>query len=188
MILSGILLYAPFIQHYFDLERVSVYTSPFYRMIEFTIGLIIAQINTSDINNKKMSIIRKPYSLVISSILLLLGVTLGRRMGLPVDYMLFNIVALPCFVVIIISLGNMKFDSLKDARVLLYLSSLSFTFFLCQVLHLWRISRFFYNFIGVDSNILRILISFTLCLLGSIAIHHLFEKPATAFLKKKFIL
>lgn len=187
IILCGILFYAPIIQHYFHLNSVSVYTSPFYRLIEFTIGVIIAQINTSSAESKLLNIIRKPYSWAISLMVLIVGVTIGREYGLPADYMLFNIVAIPCFIVIIMSLGSIKFDSIKNTRFLLYLSSISFAFFLCQILPLWGISRYLYDWIGVESNAIRILLSFTICTIGAIVLHQLVEKPATVFLKKRLL-
>ena len=187
LLLSAILFYAPFIQHYFHLNSVSVYTSPFYRLIEFIIGVVIAQINTSGLENKFLTIVRKPYSWAISSVLLILGLTMGRRFGLPDDYMLYNIVVVPCFIVIIMSSGSMKFESIKNPAFILYLSKLSFAFFLCQTLPLWAVSRHLCRWAGMESNILRILLSFAVCLVGAVLMHHFVEKPSGAFLKKKFL-
>jgi len=187
VILSGLLLYAPFIQHYFHLDSVSIYTSPFYRLLEFTIGVIIGQLNTLQNDNKLINVLRKPYCLVLSILLMFVIVSAGRKCGLPADYMLFNIVALPCFIVMIISLGSMKFKEIKDTRLLLYLSSISFTFFLCQILPLWDLSRFLYDTISIESNLLKILLSFTICMLGAILIHHVVEVPVSSYFKKKLL-
>lgn len=187
VVLCSILFYAPFIQHFFQLNDLSVYTSPFYRLIEFVLGIIIAQINTMPIENKLLLVIRKPIICTLAFVLLVVLVSMGRRFDLPVDYMLYNIVTVPCFLVIITSLGSMRFKSIKRPCFLLYLSNISFTFFLCQVLPLWGISRFLYALISIESNLIRILISFMTCMIGSIAIYYSFEKPATSFLKKKLL-
>ncbi len=187
VVFGGLLLYAPFIQHYFHLDSVSIYTSPFYRLLEFTIGVIIAQMNTTQDNIKLLNRFRKPYSLVLAILLLFVIVTAGRRYGLPTDYMLFNIIALPCFSIIIISLGSMKFENIKGSRLLLYLSSISFTFFLCQILPLWVISKYLYGLLSYESNGLRIILSFTICLIGAVLIHHVIEKPVSGYLKAKLL-
>lgn len=185
----GLLFYAPFVQHYLDLDNFSIYTSPFYRLMEFCIGVIIAQFNTANCedNSKLFYLIRKPYSMVASLVLLISLVTLGRKMGVPSNYMMFNIIAVPCFVCMIISLGSMKCNYLFGKRTLLYLSSISFTFFLCQTLPLWKVSGYFYNIIAGESNILRVLLSFTICITGAMIIHHVVEKPISSYLKFKFL-
>lgn len=186
-VLCGILFYAPFVQHYFHLYYLSVYTSPFYRLIEFVLGIIIAQINTMAVKTRCLSLIRKPISCFMAIVLLVLSVSMGRRFGLPADYMLFNIAAVPCFMVITMSLGSMKFEFIKNPRLFLYLSGIAFAFFLCQVLPVWAASRYLCGLIGVDSNVVRILMSFTICLMGAIVLHHCVEKPIAAFLKKKLL-
>lgn len=186
-VLCGILLYAPFVQHYFQLHYLSVYTSPFYRLIEFLIGIIIAQLNTMTVKNRCLSLVRKPISCFMAIVLLVLSVSMGRRYGLPVDYMLFNIAAVPCFMVIMMSLGSMKFEFIKNPRFLLYLSGIVFAFYLCQILPIWGVSRYLCGLIDVESNVLRILVSFSVCFVGAITLHHVVEKPIAAFLKKKLL-
>lgn len=186
-VLCGLLFYAPFVQHYFHLDKLSVYTSPFYRLIEFTLGIIIAQINTARVESGFVSLIKKPISCFVAVVLLVVSVSMGRRFGLPIDYMLFNIAAVPCFMVIIMSLGSMKFESVKNPRFLLYLSRISFAFFLCQILPVWGVCRYLYGLIGEESNAIRIVLSFTICLVGAIVLHHCVEKPIAAFLKKKLL-
>ena len=187
LVLCGILIYAPFIQHYFHLNKVSVYTSPFYRLIEFTIGVIIAQINTANVESKLLAIIRKPLSCFVFLIVLVMMASMWRRLGLPNDYMIFNVVAVPCFIVIMMSLGSMRLNKMRNPVFLIYLSSISYAFFLVQVLPLWRVSGYLCGLIGIESNIIRILVSFSICLIGAVALHHSVEKPAITYLKKKLL-
>mgnify|MGYP003420872992 FL=1 len=122
LIVAGILLYAPIVRGYFKLQLI--YSNPFYRLLEFTIGILLAQINNSATNSRILNFCMTKVSFVISVGLLVSLITLGRYLGLPRDYMLFNWIAIPCFVAIIIAMGKIPFPSLQDNRVLQYLSKI----------------------------------------------------------------
>ena len=68
-----------------------------------------------------------------------------------------------------------------------YLSSISFTFFLCQVLPLWGICRRIVEHLNSTNNGLKIIISFAICFVGAILIHELIEKPSVKILRKKLL-
>ena len=126
-------------------------------------------------------------SLILSVILLVLCITLAKHFYISDDYMLFNWVALPCFIVIFFNLGTLKMKTLQESRLLRYLSGISFTFFLCQVLPLWTISNFLCNIIGNDNNLTKIIISLSVCFIGAIIIHEIIEKPSSKYLKRKLL-
>lgn len=185
LIVAGILLYAPIVRGYFKLQLI--YSNPFYRLLEFSIGILLAQINNSATNSRILKFCMTKVSFVISVGLLVSLITLGRYLGLPRDYMLFNWIAIPSFVAIIIAMGKIPFPSLQDNRVLQYLSKISFTFFLCQVLPIWAISRKVCDMIMPDNNMIRIITSFTICVVGAVMIHEFVETPISNFLRKKYL-
>ena len=80
----------------------------------------------------------------------------------------------------------MKFQKIQQSAIVRYLSSISFTFFLCQILPIWTLSKVICTYMN-SNNIVRIAISFSLCLCGAILIHERIEKPASKFLKKKLL-
>lgn len=185
IVLIGILLYAPIVQMFFKLQPI--YSNPFYRLLEFTIGILLAQNNCSSIDNKILNLFRNKYMLMFSVVLLVVLISLALHIGIPNNYMLLNWIAIPCFCVMIIALGVIPFSSLKNNRTLAYLSSISFTFFLCQVLPVWTVSGKVCDWIGIDINILKIVVSFLFCVVGAVLIHELVEKPASKLLKEKFL-
>lgn len=182
---TGILLYAPIVQQYFNLH--SIYTNPFYRLLEFSIGIILAQINYSAKENKVFVFMRSKITLICVVVLLIVLISIAIRYGMPADYMLLNWIALPCFSVILLASGSISFPSLSNNKVLQYLSSISFTFFLCQVLPLWIVSQKVCSLLGSNSNLIKILVSFIFCILGAVIIHECIEKPASKFLKEKLL-
>lgn len=185
-LLSFLLLYAPIVQLYFNLQRI--YTNPFYRLLEFFIGILLAEINCSYDGFKLLSIIRNKVTLIIVTLLLVIMTTIAVRKGVPTDFMLFNWIALPCFCCIILALGKIECDFLRESKVILYLSKISFPFFLCQVLPLWALSRKICGALGSDANIIRILVSFTLCFIGAVVMHEFVEIPAARALRRQLLL
>lgn len=184
-VLCGILLYAPFVEYAFQLQ--SIYDNPFFRLMEFTVGVIIAQINCSDCRYGVLKVLRSRYSLISVIIVFIVSVSIARHMGAPADYMLFNWIAIPCFVGLMIPLGTLSFSSIQNNKVLLYLSSISFTFFLCQIGPIWKYSGILCEIIGSEANFLKIAISFFYCLVGAVLIHELIEKPSAKYLRSKLL-
>lgn len=178
-----VLLYSPIIQHKFGLA--DLYSNPFFRFLEFSVGVILADFHLCF----RVQIGAKTNVMLVGALMVVLfyGVTLAYRAGIPANYMLYDWVALPCFSVILILLGKKRFLKLQHSKLLIYLSSISFTFFLSQVLPLWAISRHVLTFFGWEGNIIRILLSFTICLVSAILIHEFVEKPSAKFLKYKLL-
>ncbi|WP_028907728.1 acyltransferase family protein [Xylanibacter ruminicola] len=185
IVLCLILFYIPIVRLYFHLESTAIYANPFYRLIEFFIGMIFACGCCKNENNKMQdNYIFNIIILIVAITFLILFISFGREMGIPRDYMLFNIIVLPSLSIIIVLLSRMRFSKLKHSKLILYLSGISFTFFLCQILPLWTISCKICNIIGSENNMLKITVSFVSCLIGAIIIHEFIEKPSSAIMKK----
>lgn len=187
VILCGLLLYAPLVRIYFHLDMVTIYANPFYRLLEFMIGVILAQIVCAGTKPRFFSFFINCISLIVAVFFMLFSISVIRHFFHSNDYMLYNWIALPCFIVIILNLALLPYKSIQHHKYVAYLSSIAFTFFLCQVLPLWSASRFVCNILGRDNNFLKIGISFSLCLLGAVLIHEVIEKPASRYLKNKLL-
>lgn len=185
IVLSGILLWSPFVQHYFHLK--TIYSNPFFRALEFTIGILVSQLNTSSSPSKLICIIRKPLCCLLSLVGLVVGVSVARKMNIPGDYMLYSWVALPCFVSLMISLGSYNFGKLQHSKVIKYLSELSFCLFLGQIIYVWYAVKFAFGYVGIESNTMKILVSFTIVLCIANVLHYFVEVPASRYLKQRFI-
>lgn len=181
-----ILLYAPIVGNHFYLEWVTIYANPFYRLLEFTIGIMLAQIIAS--NRESILRFSNISTLFTMTFLFILFVSIAREIDArPHDYMLFNWIAISCFSAIIMILSTMKFHLIQQSKIVGYLSGISFTFFLCQVLPLWKCSRLICTYINNDTNIMKIVVSFILCFLGAVVIHECIEKPSSNYLKMKLL-
>lgn len=158
------------------------YENPFYRGIEFTCGLIIADINIS-YNGKIMRFLRSWSTLIISIIILIVGISLVQNYMDISDYMLLNIIALPCFIIMLFPLGYLKMPNIENSRIVNYLSKISYAFFLSQYFA-WITGKWFVDLIGYNQNWVRILFSLTLCIVISVIMYELIQRPITRLIKK----
>ena len=184
-LLVFIILYAPLVQIFFKLQ--TIYSNPFYRLIEFTIGVLLAPI--SEISDSGcLKILRTKCSSLIITVTFVILILLARHIGVPAHYMLFNWIAVPCFCALILSIAKIPFSRIANNKTILYLSSISFTFFLCQVLPLWAISHSVCEMMGTNSNLVKIVVSLSICMIGAIFIHECVERPLSKLLKRKLLL
>lgn len=125
-----------------------------------------------------------PLAFIFALIVQIFVVSLAFYSGIvPHDYMLYKWIALPTFVIMILSLSKHNLRIEHGNRMISYLSGISFTFYLFQALPIWSASRKIYAIIGIDSTYLKFSISFLICLIGAI-FYELFEKPLTKYLKQ----
>lgn len=181
-----ILLWSPIIQQIFNLQ--TIYSNPFFRTLEFLLGVLVSQLNLFvDENNRMMRFIRSPFTCALSVFMLIVGVSMLKKYGLPNDYMLYSLVALPCFLCIIISLGYHRFNIAHGSKIILYLSKISFSFFLSQIIYMWYVVRDVLVYTGLYTNLIKIFVSLLVCVITANILHYLIEVPSSRFLKKKFL-
>lgn len=186
VILSAVLLYSPFVQHYFDLP--SLYDNPFFRVLEFTVGILVCQLNLSQSDSSRViAMLRKHQIGLMSVICLVVGVMAARHFRLPADYMMYNCVALPCFVSLLFSLGHHKFTLLAGWKVIPYLSGLSFPFYLSQIAAVWSGVQYGLSYTGWDNNVMRILVSAFLCFGLANIFRYAIDCPIGKYLKAKLL-
>ena len=182
-VMVAILFLAPLVQRHFQLA--SIYTNPFFRILEFCIGIIIAQINNSDTKISLSKFFKSKLVLLFVVVIMISGVSLsydfintaGR------DYMMMNWVSLPCFILIFLLLGNVEFRNIKNSKIILYCSNLSYSFFLAQFF-IWPISYKTTQYLNSNTNIGNIVVSFLICMGVSIFLHEFVEKPSAKLLSK----
>ena len=156
--------------------------------MEFTLGIIVSSVNREMMRKHIPYILRSTIILSLVIISLVAGVSLGDiYLDGHRDFMLMNWVALPCFVMIFLILGNARFDALAGNRFVSYMSALSYAFFLAQFF-VWPLSYQALNrWIGIDNNIVRIIVSFTICAGISMLLHECAERPSSKFLRAKLL-
>lgn len=184
--LSAILLYSPFVQLFFDLQ--SIYSNPFFRLLEFTIGVLVCQMNANgDTKCRIIQFLRKPAVCILTIAALFLVVSVAFYIGIPADFMLYSWVALPCFISLLVSLGYMKFQSIGDSKTIKYLSALSFSIFLSQIIAVWHIVKSAMEYVGCDNNIVKIIVSTIICFTIANFFHYCIEIPSAKYLKTKYL-
>lgn len=159
------------------------YDNPFYRILEFTCGLMVADINIS-YNNKILKFLRNGWTLICGIIVLIAGVSLMHHFYNYEDYMKYNIIAIPCFIVMLFSLESISLPKIEKTNVIGYLGAISYGFFLSQYFA-WKAGKWSLYFIGYDTNWLRIIIPFIFCLCASIFMYEVIQKPVVKMVNRK---
>ena len=181
-----ILLYSPLIVHFF--KTSGIYSNPFFRIMEFLIGTIICSLIPSIQGSKLSKIIFSWWVILIEHAVLIICITEAVKHNIAVgNYMLYSWVALPMFMVIIISMYGAKSPrNMVNSKIVNYLCEISYAFFLCQFFS-WKTTMFIISKIGMDNNLLRIGISFMVCMGYTVLLHEALEKPISNYLKKKLL-
>ena len=159
-----------------------LYTNPFFRFFEFFLGMLIAKLNISIVNNDgMMRIIRSWPVLLIAIIVLLVGYSYCRFVGIKSYFLVYT-----CFVIVFLCLGYIKFPKNLKNKFILYASSLSFAVYLSQGL-VWKFVKFLQLYVGEINNFVKITGSFMACVIISIFFHEFVEKRFGSYIKKKII-
>ena len=182
LLLMVIDIWAVVISHRYGTART--YDNPFYRIIEFVCGIIIADINI-EYNNRWIQILRTKLMLLCSVIMLIVGASLMHHYCTYGDYMIYNVLMLPCAAVMLMSLGTIRTPN-EVLDIVAYIGKISYPFFLVQFFA-WPLTRKITDLIGNDNNILRIAISFTICCVTSIVMYEAIQRPMTKILKKQML-
>lgn len=158
-----ILLYSPFVVYMFELE--SIYSNPFFRLLEFIIGMLLAAIKLDCYDNRFVKkFIYNWRTIAVVNLLMVIGVTIAVKLNIAVgNYMLYSWICLPCFMIMLLGLSGIESRVLQQSKVLKWMSEISYVFFLAQFFSN-RIGKKIIAFGEIESNIVKILIGWGVCI------------------------
>lgn len=188
LLLSLINIFAQYVAYWF--QTTSLYANPFFRIMEFFIGMVIGCIS------HKIKPLGNHYhriwlvlSLIAAIIVLITGVSLAKNKGWVTDLMF----VIPCFCILLFSSPFLHFTKaihshkIANSRKLAFLSEISYAFFLAQFF-VWLPMKFILRTTGIHiPNFLLILLMFVLCMLVSLILNRTIERPIKRYLSNKFI-
>ncbi|MBR2402297.1 MAG: acyltransferase [Lachnospiraceae bacterium] len=166
-----------------------IYTNPFFRGIEFLSGAVLAA-GIEELQKIKFCQWFMKWRIFLAEMLILiLVVTAAVELDFAVgNYMTYDMFCFPIFIIILFTLSGVESKRLASSKLLRYLSSISYVFFLAQFFT-WDLSGWIIKSFAVDNNYLKMGISFGICMLFTILLHEFVEKPirrlSGKFLKKK---
>ena len=166
-------------------ETAGLYTNPFFRLLEFACGMIIADININH-DGRLIHNLRSWWALIMATLVLVVGVTACKRYFNFDSYMLYNVVVLPCFAVILFSLGSLRMLKLEKCQVIGYLGKISYAFFLTQFF-VWDFGRLVIGLIGYSNKLIKISVTLTFCIIAAILLYELIQKPMNKWVKCKIL-
>lgn len=175
-----LLLYSPIIVHFFRLSNI--YSNPFFRLLEFLVGMILASMQQELKKNKVIKhIFFNKKAILFEGILLIMTITIAVKLQIFIgNYMLYSWICLPVFCIMLPALESFKG---RDNKVVMYASEITYAFFLAQ-LFIWKIMYQLIEIFDIQRNSLKIVASFCVCILIAVGIHELIEKPVKKILRK----
>lgn len=176
IVLYGILLYSSLVVQKFKLG--SIYSNPFFRILEFSIGIILASLKLEIDNNKFVKkFVYNIFSIFIEFCLLIICITIADKTNFADrNYMFYSSLVNPIFMIILFGLSGVKCDVLSKSRILKYCSGISYTFFLSQLFSN-EISKKIILKYSITSNVSIIILGWTTCIIIALILHEIFEKP-----------
>lgn len=183
---TALLLYAPLVTWRF--QATPVYANPFFRLLEFTIGITLASLKAEPgCRCFTEKYLYRTQTVLLALLFMLAGITAAVRLGFFVgNYMLYSWICLPCFAVILLGISGIRFPRLEKAPWLSYCSSVCYVFYLVQ-LFIDPVFTSVFTHLAIQSNALRILTAWGMCIVLAVVSHELVEKPLTRFLRRKFL-
>lgn len=191
-----LLIYLPVAGSYYALGQV--YSNPVYRCLEFALGVLISysayHISTSadfEKNGNLTAIVATAVSLLLFALFsyfLINGSAIGHG---KLVLALSSLCLYPFIMFTLCASFISRCPWLENNKVIKYLSGLVYYFFILQ-LFLWKISdaviKGLRGISGADlsSNISKLTISFTICLLLSVILFEFFDKPIKRFCFNRF--
>lgn len=173
-----LLSYSPFVETEFN--GGSLYTNPFFRLMEFLSGVVIAKMHIEGVVS--LTNMRSKMFLLIAVILIMIG-------GISIFHFFhweYGWITVCSFVAIFLCMKGL--DGIDDKhKVLIYLSKISYAFFLAQFF-VWGPMKFLirmniYNF----SNLEKICLSFILCSVVSAVLHEVVEVRLGNLIKSRVL-
>ena len=179
-ICSAILFWSPLVVHTFKTD--SIYSNPFFRGLEFFIGVLLCSLPIRDGFAKILATWK---ALLVEVLLLVAGVSIAVRLNIFVgNYMLYDWIVIPLFACMILTLASLKSPRLQNSKVLRYASAANYAFFLAQTFNT-EIENWLFATCDIQNNVLQIAVSVALCTIIAVALHELIEKPCAKMLKNK---
>lgn len=170
-----ILLWSPLVVYYFNTD--SIYSNPFFRLLEFMIGVLIASAKKSIKVNNKFEWIFTWEIVMCEFLVLVLGVTWAVKNNLFVgDYMMYSWVALPIFIMIMFSIADTRRLGVIATRVIKCMCERSYAFWMAQFF-VWKITQEVLPILNIQANVPKIILSFLINVFLTIILHDMIEKP-----------
>ncbi|WP_312103047.1 acyltransferase family protein [Pygmaiobacter massiliensis] len=182
---SFLLLYSPFIVATF--QTYNIYSNPFFRLLEFTIGILLASLWLDIKDNRFVKkYLFNWWTIAIENLLYIVGVTLAVKINIGVNnYMLYSWIGLPLFGAMLFSLSGVESRRLSNSKCLKFAGSLTYAFFLSQ-LYSNSISKKIIAYYGISNNFIKIFLGWSCCIIIALVLRYV-ERKITTKLRGKLL-
>jgi len=159
-------------------KMVDIYTNPFYRGLEFFIGVLLAA-SKEELGKMKFFRFFMQWKIFwIELIILIVSVHVAVEEDFAVgNYMTYDMFCLPIFMLMIFTLSGVQSVTLEKSKILRYMSDASYAFFLAQ-LFIWVPLGKLVKYLKLEHyHVEKVLVGLVLCMVVAVVLHEGVEKP-----------
>ena len=191
-----LLVYLPAIGNYYALG--GIYSNPIFRSLEFAFGILISNctiLASQFIKDEKNQLSKNALGtgfIFIGSVIFVNFLANPTMIGNPkLGLSIAQLIIYPFFALALSISTIMRCSVLEENKLLKYLSSLTYYFYILQLV-LWKITDAISGLIektvgiSLSSGSARIALSFTICILMSALVGSFFDKPIKKFCFNRF--
>ncbi len=176
ILMAAILLYSPMVQDQF--KTVFLYTNPFFRILEFMTGVLLASMKPEfDKNTFIKKYVCNWITVILAAVLMIALVSAGISNDISVkNHMLYSGICLPFFILMLIGFSGVESSVLSRSKVIKYCCDISYVFFLAQLFSN-TICIILMVELKITNNLMIILMAWLVCTAIAVLMHEVFEKP-----------
>ncbi len=187
IVLNAILLYNNYLVPTFGLD--GWYSSPIGRAFEFTIGVCFSELLFDISENDKTDDSNKNWVIKLSGLfftLLVVSYLLALVNDVSLPVILFVYFSTIIILIYLFLSAVIRSEWLEKNKLLSIFSGMSYQFFLAQ-LFLWTLSAKVIGLLGIEGNLIKLIVSFLLCVILSFVVWKYYDKPIRKVLSKRFL-
>ena len=178
-----VLLYSPLVVYY--TKYPGIYRNPFFRMVEFFVGMILAAMKKDFADSKIVNkVLYSWVSAIIVFIIMCCGITIAVNKNIEVgNFMLYNLICLPCFSITLFGLSGVESKPLEKSRLIKYLAKSAYVFFLAQLFSN-EISKYVIKTLSIDNKVTIMALGWGMCI-GITVLFSFIEKIIKSIIHNK---
>lgn len=182
IIITLLIAYSPYIVRTYATK--DIYSNPFFRILEFSVGIIIYHLSSLSKESEKMSSTLASLISIALFVILVMAVSVAYNItDWGKDYMSYSIITVPVLGLALFVSSKIMFDEAWSvSKIIVFASQLAYPFWMAQFF-VWPIMKMIIMPV-VYGNISRIVASFIVNVIITFALEYVFNGPLKRMVKK----
>ena len=175
------LLYSPFVVSYMSIPNI--YSNPFFRVLEFFAGMIIAALKVDYSPRMISNGISVWIVVIVVSLIAFLGITYAGSRGISRGNYVYSWICLPYFEIMIYLLSYITSSKLEHSKLIKYFAQLTYVFYLAQLFSNSFCKEIIKQY-AIEDNLVKILLGWGICMIITVVFEYVKTSTSRLFSTK----